>query len=208
MKYTFKCHSTERNVIYMAESSSIRQAILELTNGWTDYKTINKLLKQYDRPSYIKAGLYVLLWWKGTTWDNEYCEFPTPQFFHDHWAAACKKAGVRDSKEEMMIKELIIHFGDTYAAMDSWTMCKDMSPKDIISKSGANIDILGKMPRDTDKVYYWYCSNIDCIFVSLSYSRIEKTAEYYQCWCPQILWTTFKPVIIYDCLTWRDKEEE
>ena len=89
----------ERNVIYMAESGNIRQSILELTNGWTDYKTINKLLKQYDRPSYIKAGLYVLLWWKGTTWDNEYCEFPTPQFFHDHWAAACKKAGVRDSKE-------------------------------------------------------------------------------------------------------------
>lgn len=194
----------------MAKSSSIRQEILELTNGWTDYKTINKLLKKYDRPSYIKTGLYVLLWWKGTTWDNEYCEFPTPQFFHDHWAAACKKAGVRDSKEEMMIKELITYFGDTYAAMQAWTMCKDMSPKDIISKSGANISILGTWPKDADGVYGWYCSNIDTIFYSMSYNRIKKMAEDYNSYNDYTTfgYYTFKPCVIYDCLTWRDKEEE
>ena len=94
----------ERNVIYMAESSNIRQAILELTNGWTDYKTINKLLKQYHRPSYVKAGLYILLWWN--TARGEYIEtdrdeiFPsnweTPptSFFYQEWSKACKKAGL------------------------------------------------------------------------------------------------------------------
>ena len=65
---------------------------------------VNNILKQYHRPSYVKAGLYILLWWN--TARGEYIEtdrdeiFPsnweTPptSFFYQEWSKACKKAGL------------------------------------------------------------------------------------------------------------------
>lgn len=82
----------------LIELGNIRQEILELTQSKTDYELINSLLNQYRHPSYIRAGLLILLWWNWVTWDNECCEFPSLQFFHDNWKNACKRAGVEDKE--------------------------------------------------------------------------------------------------------------
>ena len=190
----------------LIESGEVRKNILELTNGCTDYELINKLLKKYRRPSYTRAGLLILLWWKGSIWDCEYCTFPSPQFFHDHWKKACKRAGLRESKDDVMIKELAFWYGDTGIAEEAWKISKNMTAQELIESTGANIKILGKMPKDTDKVYQWYCSNIDCIFISSSYNKIKEEMEYCQCWNPIAGYSIFKPSLVYDCLTWRDAE--
>lgn len=87
----------------------VKDAVVTLTAiPYTDYvwnkNNVNNILKQHRRPSYIKAGLYVLLWWN--TARGEYIEtendeiFPsnweTPPtaFFYQEWSKACKKAGL------------------------------------------------------------------------------------------------------------------